>query len=403
MVSCGLVAFALEQAAADPAAEPSSSRPEFLFSDLMEEALVHDGKRFWVRPVIGILTDYTFFEQDGANLAQVGEQADTFDLRAARVGFALRSKGERAWDALFVLDYLEERTRENDVFQLYDLRLRIPFGSVNLDIGKQKQPFALEMLGLSLLNSQQERILSPFFVTRSIGVRLSGPLADDRMTWAAGWFNDWIETGASFGDNANDYVGRVTGLVMASPDNTDYLHLGLGFRRVGPDSGIIRMSGRPESNVTDKYVDTGDFAADFAGELSIEAIWNRGPFNVIAEHIVSRAEAPDSGNPHFSGSYLMLSWTVTGESRRYNRAVGGASGITPTHRYGAVELVARYSHVDLNDAAIDGGVLDKLHFGVNWWTSRQWKVGVSYGDADLDRDGIRGNTRMLLFRLQWFY
>ena len=99
----------------------------------------------------------------------------------------------------------------------------------------------------------------------------------------------------------------------------------------------------------------------------------------------------------------MLSWIVTGESRRYNRAVGAASGITPTHRYGAVELVARYSHIDLSDAAIDGGVLDKMHFGVNWWTSRQWKVGVSYGDADLDRDNFRGNTRMLLCRLQWFY
>jgi phosphate-selective porin OprO/OprP len=397
------VAVSAEEPIPELAAVPPVAGPTYLFPDLADQALIHDGKRFWVRPIIAILADYTFFEQDDASLVQVGQQEDTADLRAARFGFALRSKSERAWEVFFAADYLEERTRENDVFQLYDLRLRIPFGRIKLDIGKQKQPFALEMQGLSLLNSQQERILSPFFVTRSIGMQLSGPLAGDRMTWAVGWFNDWMETGASFSDNANDYVGRITGLLRESPDNTDYLHLGLGVRRVGPDAGIIRMSGRPESKVTEKYVDTGEFTADFTGELSLEAIWNRGPFGISAEHIESRAEAPDSGNPRFSGSYVMLSWTVTGESRRYNRAAGMATGITPTHPYGAIELVARYSRVDLKDAAIDGGVLDKMHFGVNWWTSRQWKVGISYGDADLGRAGIYGNTRMLLCRLQWFY
>jgi phosphate-selective porin OprO/OprP len=315
----------------------------------------------------------------------------------------VRSKGERPWEAYLAVDYQEKRTREDDVFQLYDLRVRIPFDRVKLDIGKQKQPFINEVVGLSLLNPQQERILSPFFVTRSIGVRASGALAGERMTWSAGWFNDWLETGASFSDNADDYVGRVTGLAIASPDNLDYLHLGLGLRRVGPDAGMIRLSGRPESNVADRYLDTGEFAADYVGEVSLEAMWDRGPVSLIAEHVQAWAEAPDVGNPRFSGSYLTLSWRITGESRRYDRESGSAVEITPTRRRGAIELVARYSHVDLYDGAIDGGVLDKWYFGGNWWTSRQWKVGVSYGDADLDRDALYGNTRMLLFRLQWYY
>jgi phosphate-selective porin len=259
------------------------------------------------------------------------------------------------------------------------------------------------MLGLSLLNSQQERILSPFFVTRGIGVQLSGPLAGDRMTWAAGWFTDWSGTGAIFSDEAGDYVGHVTGLATVSSDNTRYLHLGLGIRRVGPDAGIVRLSGRPESNVTDRYLDTGEFSARYANQVSLEAIWNRGPVGITVEHIESSIEAPDSGNPHFSGSYAMLSWIVTGESRRYNRAAGIPIGIVPAHRYGAIELVTRYSRIDLNDGAINGGVLDKFYFGVNWWASRQWKAGVLYGNADLDRDGVTGNTRMLLFRLQWSY
>ena len=114
-------------------------------------------------------------------------------------------------------------------------------------------------------------------------------------------------------------------------------------------------------------------------------------------------DAPESGGPHFSGTYVTASWVVTGESRPYLRALGYAGGIVPTRRHGAVELVARYSHVDLSGGPVEGGVLDKWHFGANWWASAQWKIGVSYGDADLDKYEVRGNTRMLLWRMQWMY
>jgi hypothetical protein len=83
--------------------------------------------------------------------------------------------------------------------------------------------------------------------------------------------------------------------VTVSGDNRDYLHLGLGLRRVGPDAEGIRFAGRPESNVTDMYVDTGQFQADHADELSLELAWDRGPFALLMEHVESRTDAPDSG------------------------------------------------------------------------------------------------------------
>jgi phosphate-selective porin OprO/OprP len=408
LAGCALGAYAqdpdTESAGARSGAEDGPpAAQDYVLPDIDTTELDYEGERYSLRPIIAILADYTFFSQDDASLAQVGEQEDTPDLRAGRLGLLVRANGERRWEGFVAVDYQEKRTRDDAVFQLYDLRFRIPFSRVNLDIGKQKQPFVHEMVGLSLVSPQQERILSPFFVTRSIGVQASGPAAGDRMTWAVGWFNDWLETNASFSDNANDYVARVTGLVKVSPDNFDFLHVGLGLRRVGPDAGMIRMSGRPESNVADRYLDTGEFAADYTGEVSLEAVWDRGPVALIAEHVVARTEAPVSGNPRFSGSYLTVSWMVTGDSRRYNRATGHAVPVAPRGQRGAIELVARYSHVDLTDAAIDGGVLDKWHIGANWWASRQWKAGVSYGDADLDKSGIRGSTEMLLFRMQWFY
>ncbi|HKX54745.1 MAG TPA: hypothetical protein VJN01_01535, partial [Xanthomonadales bacterium] len=224
-----------------PRVTPLPDEESYILKDLHSEALMYQGKHFIFRPIIALVGDYTFFDQDAASLEQVGEQEDTQDLRAARLGFYLRPKTGRAWEFFTAVDYVERRTREDVTFQLYDLRLRLALGDVSLDIGKQKQPFSFEMAGLSILYPNQERILSPFFVTRSVGIRALGQAAGDRMTWSVGWFNDWIEGDASFSETGNDYVVRITGLLYAPTDSNNYLHLGLGFRVAGPDSDQYRM------------------------------------------------------------------------------------------------------------------------------------------------------------------
>jgi phosphate-selective porin OprO and OprP len=389
--------------AALAAPSPAPAATDFFFPDLPAKALVHDGEHFWIKPIIAVVGDYTWFAQDDASLGQVGKQEDTPELRAGRFGVTVRSKDRLKLEFYATVDYQERRTREDAHFQLYDLQLRIPLGPVKLQIGKQKIPFAYELVGLSVLLPQQERILLPFYPSRNIGAQFSGQLARGRMTWAAGWFNDWLETDVDRKDNASDYVGRVSGLAWVSPDNRDFLHLGLGLMHHGPDSGETRFAGRPESNVADKFTDTGDFPANHANQLSLEGLISRGPFSVLAERIEARVDAPESGDPTFWGAYVAASWMLTGESRPYNRVGGWAGGITPRRRLGAVELVAKYSRIDLTDGLVDGGLLSKWHFGVNWWASAQWKLGLSYGLADLDKGGVRGKTDMVLFRFQWLY
>jgi phosphate-selective porin OprO and OprP len=388
---------------APPATALTAAAPDYFFPDLAGGALVHDGERFRIKPIIAIVTDYTWFSQDLASLDQVGEQVDTFDLRAARFGLIVSSKGTREWAFTLTADRQEKRTRDDATWQFYDVKVDIPIGPVKLTLGKQKEPFSFEMVGLFPTLPQQERILSPFFVTRNIGVQVMGLLAGDRMTWAAGAFNDWLETDADFSRNASNYAARVTGLATVSPDNRNYLHLGLGLRRVGNDDGMMRFSGRPESNVAGKYIDTGSFPADHAAQLSLEAVWQGGPFLLHAEHIDAWVDAPERADPHFTGDYVTGSWVVTGESRSYVRSLGYAGAIKPTGRFGAVELVVRYAHLDFNDGSIEGGVLDRWGLGANLWASTQWKIGISYGDADLDKYGTRGNTKMLLVRLLWMY
>ena len=387
---------------AAPATE-ATGPPDYLFPDLPAATLVHSGKRFLFKPIFAMVGDSTMFDQDGASLAQVGEQEDTQEVRAARFGFYLRSKAKFAWDFYVTADYQERSTREKAVFQMFDIKVGIPLGPVKLTVGKQKEPFSYELIALSVILPHQERILSPFFVTRSIGAQLSGLLAGDRMTWGAGVFNDWLDTDLDRQDNGTDYVGRLTGLVYESPSKTDYLHFGLGLRRLGSDNGVLRFSDRPESNVADKFVDTGNFAGDHADEMLLEFLWSHRQFSLLAERVEAHVDAPASGDPRFTGYYGTASWILTGESRPYVRAAGYAGGLSPQRRWGALELALRYSHLDLTDGTLDGGELDKWSCNLSWWASAQWKIGLSYGDADLDRGGLTGNTKMLLARIQWLY
>lgn len=91
------------------------------------------------------------------------------------------------------------------------------------------------------------------------------------------------------------------------------------------------------------------------------------------------------------------------ESRPYIRSLGYAGAITPKSRFGAVEVVGRYGYLNLTDGSIDGGIMNHWYFGANWWASRQWKFGLSYGNCSLDRDALTGNTDMMLCRLLFMY
>jgi phosphate-selective porin len=272
-----------------------------------------------------------------------------------------------------------------------------------LRFGKVKEPFVYEMVGDAANLQQQERALSPFFASRGIGLRLGNSFAADSMTWSVGWYNDWWVEDQTFKVSGNDYAGRLTWVPYWGGDGSDYLHLGLDGRYIEEDEGTLRFRGRPESNVTDYYVDSGTLTADHANELGLESAWGRGPFFVTAEYARAWVDASESANPQFWGAHIVVSYVLTGEHRPYDKKVAYARRVLPQHKWGAFEVVGRYSHVDLADRPIDGGVFDRDTIGLNWWATRRWKVGFDYGLINLDRMGISGVTHAFHTRFQWAY
>lgn len=153
-------------------------------------------------------------------------------------------KFRRPWSYTLAAGYNEVREPEDQLFDGLDAFVTIPlWNDARISIGRQKEPFLYEMAGDAANLPQHERILSPFFVSRSVGIKVTDAVLRQRITWSAGGFNDWLVDNNSFKESGNDYAARVTGLPVFSKDGARYLHLAMGARYTGPMRGMLRLKG----------------------------------------------------------------------------------------------------------------------------------------------------------------
>lgn len=397
-----------------PEARKPTRRPATAYAmpdvpDAWNNATTYDGRAFSARLSLVPIVDFTAFSQDEESIAQVGEQESQWDLRTGRIMTRGRLKFAHPVDYFVSVEVKGRDHRTGDdvsAMGFTDWSFSTAVGRVGvLSFGKIKEPFIYEIVGDAANLQQQERVLSPGHApTRNIGFKLANTIAGGRMTWAAGWFNDWwIVDDESFDESANFFTGRVTGLPHWANDGSDYVHLGVSMRYQGANKGTVRFRARPESSISSYYTDTGSLPADHANDVNVETLWGRGPFMVSSDFTQSWVDAPDSGNPYLWSAYVTVSYVLTGEHRPYDTKVAYARRVLPEGRWGAWEIVGRYSHVDFDDRLVSGGTFDKGTVGLNWWATRRWRLGFDYGLTGLDRAGLYGRTHSLHTRIQWVY
>ena len=352
-----------------------------------------------------IVVDYTGFHQNSESLSQVGKQDDQWQAREVRLDVA-GSIGSAYKVKYYVnASYNGFDATSDKRWNLVDLWLAFPLGcrDTTLTVGKTKETFDYEVVSSFVTLPQQERILNPFFTSRDVGLKLTQVLANKRMTLSGGVFSDWWVNGSTPKNGGADASARLTGLLWDDPDRGRYFHLGISGRYLSAAHDTLRYAGRPESNVASDYVDTGNFPGDHAWHLGLEALWSQGPISVLAEYNRAWTESPATRNPQFYGYYILASWVLTGESRPYNHATGYTGRLVPKYHWGAPELVARFSRVDLDDETVHGGRFYKTYLGANWWMSGQWKLGFGWGHTWLNRFGGTGITDSFLTRVQWVF
>lgn len=256
-------------------------------------------------------------------------------------------------------------------------------------------------------NGMQERssVSDAMLPSRNVGLVLSGNVHGERMTWACGAFNDWFDAGQSFNNGATQFIGRLTGLALVSGDESNLLHIGAGIRYTNAKEGIHYWT-EPEFNQSPLFVDTGPLEASKAVTYNAELAWRMGPLWIASEYVRSDVDSPVSEDPSFYGYHVSGTWALTGEMRRYNRkaAVMGPLPVSRTvHQdgWGAWEVAARWSDLDLTDGGVDGGEMRIVSAGLTWWLTPLFNVSINIRNIRLDRFGVVGhssglNTRIVL-------
>jgi phosphate-selective porin OprO/OprP len=219
-------------------------------------------------------------------------------------------------------------------------------------------------------------------------------------------------------DTALNYVGRAAFVPLRG--EAGMLEVGVHGGYVdrisdtgGPDTPAgtrypITVQERPELRVDGtRLISTGAINARHASTVGLEAsalyksLFLQGEY----EHfqIERLGAAPGVSNPEFHGYYVEGGWVLTGEQRRFNATTFAWDAPLVNHPFslvdrtwGAWELAARYSDIDLNyhagasgtapsPDAVRGGDQRIATAGINWYPNTFYRLMLDYQDVQIRR------------------
>jgi phosphate-selective porin OprO/OprP len=277
-----------------------------------------------------------------------------------------------------------------------------------------------------------------FFNNLAPGVWLGNHFCDERVivagmlyrqeggsTSAGGSLQQGGTNGASIGNG--EYGWTVRGVILPIFENEGrcLLHLGgsLTYRDALPNNvagtgaHFVDFSARPEMRDTigaygnvgpgnsSRFVSTGPVQANDATVLDGELLLIWGPLSFQSEWALAYADGAigqpgtllagkSLGNVSFNGGYVQVSYFLTGENRLYEKRHARLNSMccrpnTPFFfkqdrngglccGLGAWEVAARFSYLNLNDGAVQGGILESEVVGINWYLNTHLKVQFDY-------------------------
>jgi phosphate-selective porin OprO/OprP len=280
-------------------------------------------------------------------------------------------------------------------------------------VGQFKEPFSFETLTSSRFATFMERGLTTTFVPgRRVGsmLRSNGQWDDSYWTAAIGVFDGGVGVSREL-DDTRDITGRVSFAPIAKQG--EVLHVGgaIAYRTPDDATDTISYGSDPESRFYGSDVaDTGPINdVDYAAHYGLEAAGIWGPFSLQSEAIMvdvkRHSGAPDA---QFNAWYLQASYFLTGESRQYVKDRGTFNRNEPREPvteggWGAWQVAARYSALDLTDGVVRGGEANDMTLGLNWYPHRQVAVMGNVVQVNSSADSPSPNDDPTLFMLRVQY
>ena len=258
--------------------------------------------------------------------------------------------------------------------------------------------------------------------SRRVGLQMLHYNDDETINLQYGVFNagNIAADGSDVNDNFQpQYMGRITGLLFYDEalDGRNYCHVGLAGSATSFDGdpndtstgpNAARFRARPELRTLFRFYNTGRIAnADWGYQQAAEFILNLGAFSIVAEYEtdqVTRTAGNDS--LFFHGGYIYVNYFLTGEFLSYNKTYGAQKGAKPYENFflinrlcgkpgggwGAFNVHARYSYIDLTDDNIGGGEGHQITAGVNWYWNERTRLMMDYVYGDISDRVIRGDS-----------
>jgi phosphate-selective porin OprO/OprP len=284
----------------------------------------------------------------------------------------------------------------------------LPRISSDLFIGRTKSGFSMNKVMVGYYGWTHERAPASDAMLPILadGIKWMGYLPESGFGWSMGWYGDSYSARESFSTMDHEQVARVSWLPIRTDIADTVLHLGVSLRHGKPEERQLRLRSRPESFQAPYVVDTGVFSADSIDMSGLEAYYRRGPLLLGSEVFMQDVDSPSTGNPQFNGGEVFLAWNVTGETRPYKPAGGYFMAVSPSRPLGkggpgAIELVLRYSDIDLDAGTLRGGKFRRITPMVNWHLSDNIRLEFAYGYGELDRFDLTGKTRFFTMRTQF--
>ena len=355
----------------------------------------------------GFLYDYAAYNQDEASKQQFDfeDGSKLRDFRFLLKGkFVQVEKRSLTWSAGIMWDGANEQWAMRQTGVMVEL----PKISSSVFIGRTKNGFSMNKVMVGYYGWTHERAAASDAMLPILadGIKWLGYLPKRGLGWSMGWYGDSYSARESFSTMDREEVARVTWLPIRSDIEHTVLHLGVSLREGKPEDRQLRLRSRPESFQAPYVVDTGVFDAERIHMSGVEAYYRSGPLLLGSEMFFQNVDSESTGNPQFSGGEVFVSWNVTGETRPYKAAGGYFNAVSPSRPVGmggpgAIELVLRYSDIDLDSGTLRGGKFRRITPMVNWHLSDNIRLEFAYGIGELDRFDLTGKTRFFTMRTQF--
>ena len=408
-----------------PSGKPAFSSTDGRFTANIKSVVMFDtGKYFQKKNLAAVVTNRDLNE--GSN------------FRRARIG--LDGKLFRDFDYSFIYEF--GGSGAEDPGRLYEAAvtytgikpLRIKVGAFEPNIGLAAATSTSQM-GILERPAPAEVARNVAAGDSRVGLQVSGNgvFGEGDSGLATRWFAATAFTGNTISsissagsattqpfDEQTAWIGRIA---LAPYSTTDWqAHVGGNLQYViqPNDTGAavptrygVQLRDRPELRVDGtRLIDTGVIDARHVTVMGLEAAFQTGPFLIESEYFRYRIDrrittALVPNDPRFHGWYVQGSWMLTHETRGYNPIEARFDGPKPTYNFnpeagtwGAFEVAARYSMIDLNYREGAGGlpVLGSVRggeqrigtLGVNWYLNPSMRIMLDYQHVKIDRLGPTG-------------